>query len=183
MPEFTAQDRIRHLEDALATQHGWNDKQARRLVELRQHAKRDAACVARLQAAVRENHQWHQTYDDLDGYPGSALEQTNLAALSLPDYGPPPLKGIPAMTKDELKQETLINLRMGLAFLEGSNEASAALVIGLHMEALRVMKQHGYISAEEAVMEVRTVYAAVEDAHPGRWEELGGPPLPGALKA
>lgn len=87
------------------------------------------------------------------------------------------------MSQNDLKQQTLANLRGGLNFLPGSNEASAALVLHLHMDALGVMKQHGYITAEEAVMEVRKVYAAVEDAHPGRWEALGGPNLPDALKA
>ncbi|MCY1465571.1 hypothetical protein D9M71_837360 [compost metagenome] len=55
-------------------------------------------------------------------------------------------------------------------------------MIALHLAALGTMKQHGYITAEEAVMEVRTLYAAVEAAHPGQWEALGGPPLPDALK-
>ena len=86
------------------------------------------------------------------------------------------------MSPNDLKQQTLDNLRRGLDFLPGSNEASAALVIHLHMEALRVMKQHGYLSAEDAVMEVRKVYAAVEAAHPGRGEALGMPNLPDALK-
>lgn len=39
-----------------------------------------------LQAALLENHRWHQLYDEHGGYPGSALEQTNVAALSL-SYG------------------------------------------------------------------------------------------------
>jgi ribulose-5-phosphate 4-epimerase/fuculose-1-phosphate aldolase len=87
------------------------------------------------------------------------------------------------MSPNDLKQQTLANLRGGLNFLPGSNEASAAMVIGLHLAALGTMRQHGYITAEEAVMEARTLFAAVEDAHPGRWEALGGPPMPDALKA
>lgn len=39
------------------------------------------ARIATLEAAVRENHEWHQAYTDVDGYAGSGLEQTNLAAL------------------------------------------------------------------------------------------------------
>jgi hypothetical protein len=38
--------------------------------------------IARLQAAVLENHEWHQQYDEHDGYAGSALEQTNIEALA-----------------------------------------------------------------------------------------------------
>lgn len=40
-----------------------------------------------LQAAVKENHEWHQKYDDHGGYDGSALHRTNEAALDhdLPD--------------------------------------------------------------------------------------------------
>lgn len=86
------------------------------------------------------------------------------------------------MTKQELQQQTLRNLRMGLNFLEGSSEVAAAMVIGMHMAALNMMRLHDYLDAEEAVMEVRTLYAAVEAAHPGQWEALGGPPLPDALK-
>jgi hypothetical protein len=39
------------------------------------------ARIVTLEAAVRENHAWHQLYDEHNGYAGSALEQTNLAAL------------------------------------------------------------------------------------------------------
>lgn len=86
------------------------------------------------------------------------------------------------MTNDDITQETLANLRRGLDFLEGSTEGAAALVIGLHMAALGMMKHHDHLSAEQAVMEVRALYAAVEAAHPGKWEELGGQALPMALK-
>lgn len=87
------------------------------------------------------------------------------------------------MTKQELKEETLRNLHLGLNFLTNSHESSAALVIAMHMTALEMMKLHDCLSAEETVMEVRLLYAAVEAEHPGKWEELGGPPLPDALKA
>jgi hypothetical protein len=86
------------------------------------------------------------------------------------------------MTKQELKEQTLANLRRGLNFLPDSSETAAALTLGLHMAALGMMKHHDYLTAEEAVMEVRTLYAAVEAAHPGRWEALGGQLLPEALK-
>jgi hypothetical protein len=79
------------------------------------------------------------------------------------------------LTKQEIKQQTLANLRRGLDFLLGSSEEAAALVIELHLTALGAMRIHDYLSAEEAVMEVRTLYAAVEKAHPGKWEALGGP--------
>ena len=85
------------------------------------------------------------------------------------------------MTPTELKQQTLANLRRGLDFLPDSSEEAAALVLGLHMAALGMMKHHDYLSAEEAVMEVRTLYAAVEQAHPGKWEALGGQLVPDAL--
>lgn len=39
------------------------------------------ARIATLEAALVENHEWHQAYTDVDGYAGSGLEQTNLAAL------------------------------------------------------------------------------------------------------
>lgn len=39
-----------------------------------------------LESAVRTNHEWHKLYDELDGYPGSAMEQINHAAL----YGAEP---------------------------------------------------------------------------------------------
>lgn len=87
------------------------------------------------------------------------------------------------LTKQEIKQQTLTNLRGGLMFLPGSSEEAAALVIELHVTALGAMRVHDYLSAEEAVMEVRTLYAAVETAHPGKWEALGGPKLPDALTA
>lgn len=86
------------------------------------------------------------------------------------------------MTKHELQQQTLGNLRRGLMFLDNSSEEAAALVITMHMAALGTMKHHNYLSAEEAVEEVRTLYKAVEAAHPGRWEALGGQPLPQALR-
>lgn len=37
---------------------------------------------ARLLEALRTNHQWHIDHDDYDGYPGSELEATNLAAIA-----------------------------------------------------------------------------------------------------
>ena len=86
------------------------------------------------------------------------------------------------MTKLELKEQTLRNLHAGLMFLTDSSEKAAAVVIGMHMAGLGMMKLHDYLDAEEAVMEVRALYAAVEAAHPGRWEALGGPALPEALK-
>jgi hypothetical protein len=85
------------------------------------------------------------------------------------------------LTREELKEETLHNLRMGLNFLTGSDQTAARLVISLHLTALDMMKLHDCLSAEEAVMEVRRLYAAVEAEHPGAWEELGGPRLPKAL--
>jgi hypothetical protein len=87
------------------------------------------------------------------------------------------------LTKKELKQQTLANLRRGLDFLPDSSEEAAALVLELHIVALGAMRIHDYLSAEEAVMEVRTLYAAVEQAHPGKWEALGGQLVPDALKA
>lgn len=41
--------------------------------------------ITLLEAALRENHEWHKTYDEHDGYAESGLEQTNLAALNLDD--------------------------------------------------------------------------------------------------
>lgn len=35
-----------------------------------------------MREAVRENHQWHLDYDDIDGYAGSALCETNMAVLA-----------------------------------------------------------------------------------------------------
>jgi hypothetical protein len=87
------------------------------------------------------------------------------------------------MTRDELKERTLRDLRMGLNFLTGSDPTAARLVIAMHLLALETMKVNDCLSAEEAVLEVRRLYAAVERAHPGAWEALGGPPLPDALKA
>lgn len=86
------------------------------------------------------------------------------------------------MTKDEITQQTLGNLRRGLNFLTNSSETAAALVIGMHMAALGMMKFHDHLSAEQAIEEVRVLYAAVEEAHPGRWEALGGQLVPEALK-
>lgn len=86
------------------------------------------------------------------------------------------------MTKQELKEDTLRSLRLGLNFLTNSRRDSARLVIAMHLAALDMMKLSDCLSAEETVMEVRLLYAAVEEAHPGAWTELGGPPLPGALK-
>lgn len=37
--------------------------------------------VAKLQAAIRVNHEWHINHDDYGGYPGSEMQATNLAAL------------------------------------------------------------------------------------------------------
>lgn len=37
--------------------------------------------AAVLQATVKENHEWHERYDDHGGYPDSALHQANSAAL------------------------------------------------------------------------------------------------------
>lgn len=34
-----------------------------------------------LQATIRENHEWHERYDDHDGYPGSGLAEANTKAL------------------------------------------------------------------------------------------------------
>ncbi|CCV12971.1 hypothetical protein [Mesorhizobium sp. STM 4661] len=31
---------------------------------------------------IRENHQWHLDYDDVEGYPGSDLHTRNLEALA-----------------------------------------------------------------------------------------------------
>lgn len=39
------------------------------------------ARISVLSAALRENHEWHQQYDEHDGYPDSALEVTNTNAL------------------------------------------------------------------------------------------------------
>lgn len=86
------------------------------------------------------------------------------------------------MTKQELQEQTLGNLRRGLDFLPNSSETAAELVIGMHMAALGMMKFHDYLSAEQAIEEVRRLYAAVEAAHPGRWEALGGQLVPEALK-
>lgn len=86
------------------------------------------------------------------------------------------------MTKQELQQQTLDNLRRGLLFLDNSSEEAAKMVITMHMAALGTMKYHDYLSAEQAIEEVRTLYKAVEAAHPGRWEALGGQLLPDALR-
>ncbi|MBD9415877.1 hypothetical protein IB234_15045 [Pseudomonas sp. PDM16] len=47
------------------------------------------SCVQRLKArisvlaaALQENHEWHQQYDEHGGYPGSALENSNAHALA-----------------------------------------------------------------------------------------------------
>jgi hypothetical protein len=42
----------------------------------------NAGLVEALVAAVQANHDWHQQYDDQGGYPDSALEEQNIAALS-----------------------------------------------------------------------------------------------------
>ena len=60
-----------------------NRWQATRITEQAQQLSATAARIGMLELAVIENHRWHQQYDDHDGYPGSALEQTNVAALSL----------------------------------------------------------------------------------------------------
>ncbi|SIR82030.1 hypothetical protein SAMN05878276_0375 [Aquipseudomonas alcaligenes] len=39
------------------------------------------ARISLLAAALRENHEWHQQHDEHGGYPGSALEATNINAL------------------------------------------------------------------------------------------------------
>lgn len=33
-------------------------------------------------AALEQNHEWHQAYDDHGDYPGSAIEATNIEAIS-----------------------------------------------------------------------------------------------------
>ena len=40
------------------------------------------ALIRELVGALEANHQWHQDYDDYDGYPDSALENENSAALA-----------------------------------------------------------------------------------------------------
>lgn len=87
------------------------------------------------------------------------------------------------MTTEERKETFLRNLRGGLNFLPDSSQQAAALVIGLHTEALKLMHTNGTLSVEEAVEELRMLYVVVEAAHPGCWEMLGGPPLPDALTA
>lgn len=39
------------------------------------------ARISVLAAALQENHEWHQQYDEHGGYPYSALEVTNTSAL------------------------------------------------------------------------------------------------------
>lgn len=70
-PEELA-EKLTALHDALAKVAG--------LEEWVDNLKHDKAVLI---AVVRENHEWHQAYTDLDAYGGSALEQSNLRGLSL----------------------------------------------------------------------------------------------------
>lgn len=85
------------------------------------------------------------------------------------------------MTPDEAA--SLSYLREGLNYLPGSTESKAALVLNLYSRSLGRMYLDGLLPAEEAVEEMRKLYAAVEAAHPGKWEALGGPRLPDTLTA
>jgi len=87
------------------------------------------------------------------------------------------------MTHKELQQQTLGNLRRGLLFLHDSSEEAAMLVIGMHITALGVLRRHKYLTVDELMEEMRTLYVAVEETHPGKWEAFGGPRLPDTLKA
>lgn len=40
-----------------------------------------------LEDAVQANHEWHQQYDDIDGYPDSALEEQNTKAFAGSSFG------------------------------------------------------------------------------------------------
>jgi hypothetical protein len=82
-----------------------------------------------------------------------------------------------------LKEKTLRDLRRGLNFLSEIGEEEAPLVIGLHVTALGVLRRNKYLTAEEMIEEIRKLYVAVEAAHPGKWEALGGPRLPDTLTA
>lgn len=91
------------------------------------------------------------------------------------------------MTPDERneqgREELLRRLRGGLDFLSGSSEEAARLVIAMHLAALTIVRQEHYIDGEELAQEILTLYRAVEAAHPGKWEALGGPRLPNTMTA
>lgn len=60
------------------------DREGERPAGVRLHSELATAQnrIRALEDAVRENHRWHQNYDEHGGYAGSALEQINLAALN-----------------------------------------------------------------------------------------------------
>jgi hypothetical protein len=72
----------------LATLQQHNLWQGWRIVEQAREANQYLDRIRGLEDAVRDNHEWHQNYDEHGGYPGSALEQTNRAALGLPPKDP-----------------------------------------------------------------------------------------------
>jgi hypothetical protein len=81
------------------------------------------------------------------------------------------------------KDAQLRFLREGLNYLPDSTEKRAAVIVDLYSRSLARMHRDGLLPAEQAIDELRTLYKAVEAAHPGQWEALGGPLMPAVLTA
>lgn len=111
-----------------------------------------------LEDAVRENHEWHQMYDEY-GYRGSALEQTNRAALGLPPLKDPNTVGGVCTRRLE---EQLLDYQAILA--TGTIELdmvllSAALCTGSILE----LRKSGLFTEQEAQLwrqHVRALFTA-----------------------
>ena len=58
--------------------------QAQECESLRQQLAASQAREVQLREAVRQNHEWHNNYDEYGGYPESELCEVNTEALALP---------------------------------------------------------------------------------------------------
>lgn len=122
-----------------------NDWQAERIVHLARAANDDADRILELEDALRENHAWHQVYDEY-GYPGSALEQTNRAALGLPPHKPPHTLGAVATRRleDQIKDYQAL-------LLSGTLELDVVLLSAvLCVASIQELRQFGLFTQHEA---------------------------------
>ncbi|MNG07450.1 hypothetical protein D3C84_907500 [compost metagenome] len=121
-----------------------------------------------LEAAVRENHEWHQAYDEY-GYPGSALEQTNRAALNLPPHKPPHTLGAVATRRleDQIKDYSAL-------LTTGTLELDVVLLSAvLCVASIQELRQFGLFTQHEAQLwrqHLRALFTAHRPADLDRFD-------------
>ena len=99
--------------------------------------------IRELEDVVRENHEWHLTYDMHDGYPGSALEQTNLRVLGHTQTIPG--DSVKAIVTQRLEDQ----LRQFRQCLPTDSAGSALLHALLCLGALHTLHKHDLLNTAE----------------------------------